>query len=446
VSAPPARGAERAEQLIARLAKLHPKKIDLSLGRIERLLARLGHPETRLPPVIHVAGTNGKGSTVAFLRAILEAAGFGVHVYTSPNLVRFNERIRIGRRGGGVLVSDEDLADALAACEQVNAGEPITFFEITTAAAFCIFAQSAADVLLLEVGLGGRLDATNVVDNVAAAVITPVSIDHTEFLGPTLKDIAGEKAGILKRGVPAVIAHQEVAALTVIEHAARKVGTPLSVSGEQWSAHEERGRLVYADEEGLLDLPRPRLLGRHQIENAGTAIATLRAARRFDVPAAAFEAGMAKVDWPARMQHLSSGRLPPLLPEGAELWLDGGHNVAGGLAIANALAELEERVPRPLVLVVGMLGTKDTDGFLACFSDLARHVFAVPVPAEIARTPDEVAAAAKEAGLIAEATPSVEDALRRVAALRLETPPRVLIAGSLYLAGAVLAANGTPPR
>jgi dihydrofolate synthase / folylpolyglutamate synthase len=446
VNAQPARGSERAEALIARLARLHPKKIDLSLGRIERLLERLGNPERRQAPVIHVGGTNGKGSTVAFLRAILEAAGLGVHVYTSPNLVRFNERIRLAANGGGVHVGDDELGDALAECERVNAGDPITFFEITTAAAFLIFSRHPADALLLEVGLGGRLDATNVVDKVAAAVVTPVSIDHTEFLGPTLKDIAGEKAGILKRGVPAVIAHQDVEAMRVLERTAQKVGAPLSVSGQQWSAHEERGRLVYSDEKDLIDLPRPRLLGRHQIENAGAAVAALRATRAFDVPAAAFEAGMTRVDWPARMQLLASGRLPALLPEGAELWLDGGHNVACALAVAASLAELEERVPRPLVLVVGMLGTKDTDGFLACFTDLARHVFAVPVPAEVARTPAEVATAAKEAGLAAEPTKSVEEALSRVDALKLETPPRVLITGSLYLAGAVLAANGTPPK
>jgi dihydrofolate synthase/folylpolyglutamate synthase len=446
VSARAGRGPEPVERLIARLAELHPKKIDLSLGRIERLLARLGSPQRRLPPVLHVAGTNGKGSTVAFLRAVLEAADLGVHVYTSPNLVRFNERIRIAHKGGGVLVDDDELRDALAESERVNAGEPITFFEITTAAAFKIFSGNPADALLLEVGLGGRLDATNVVDDVAAAVITPVSIDHTEYLGPTLKDIAGEKAGILKRGVPAVIAHQDDEALGVIERVARKIGAPLSVSGEHWTAHEERGRLVFSDESGLLDLPQPRLLGRHQIENAGAAIAALRATRAFKVLPAAFEAGMTRVDWPARMQHLTAGRLPKLLPEGAELWLDGGHNVACGLAIAAALAELEERVPRPLVLLVGMLGTKDADGFLTCFTDLARHVFAVPVPAEAARTPAEVAAAAAEAGLAAEPTASVEDALRRVGALELETPPRVLITGSLYLAGGVLAANGTLPR
>jgi dihydrofolate synthase/folylpolyglutamate synthase len=446
VSANGTREPEQASELIARLARLHPKKIDLSLGRVERLLAKLGNPERRLPPVIHVAGTNGKGSTVAFLRAMLEAAGLGVHVYTSPNLVRFNERIRLAASGGGILVDDAELAGALAECERVNAGDPITFFEITTAAAFLIFSQNDADVLLLEVGLGGRLDATNVISTAAATVITPVSIDHTEFLGADLKEIAAEKAGILKRRVPAIVAHQQTQALTVIERSAHRVGASLAVSGEQWRAHEENGRLVYADDEGLLDLPRPRLLGRHQIENAGTAIAALRFSRGFAVPSPAVEAGMISVEWPARMQHLTSGTLLPRLPEGSELWLDGGHNVAGGLAVAAALAELEERVSRPLVLIVGMLATKDTDGFLASFSDLARHVFAVPAPAEIARTPEEVAAAAREAGLAAETALSVEDALDRVGALGLEASPRVLITGSLYLAGAVLAANGTPPR
>lgn len=446
MSANAARDQEQAEQLIARLARLHPKKIDLSLARLERLLARLGNPERNLPPVVHVAGTNGKGSTVAFLRAMMEAAGMAVHVYTSPNLVHFNERIRLAHEGGGQFVSDIELAEALAACERMNAGDPITFFEITTAAAFLIYSRHPADALLLEVGLGGRLDATNVIEKAAATVITPVSVDHTEFLGPTVKDIAAEKAGILKRGVPAVVAHQEAQVLGVIERAAHKIGAPLAVSGEQWRAQEEAGRLVYADDDGLLDLPLPRLMGRHQIENAGTAIAALRFSRAFPVTQAAIEAGITGADWPARMQNLSTGRLLPLLPPGSELWLDGGHNVAGGLAIAAALAELEERSPRPLVLVVGMLGTKDADGFLACFSDLARHVFTVPVPAEIALTPEEVAASARDVGLAAEPAASVEDALARVAALNLETPPRVLISGSLYLAGAVLAANGTPPR
>ncbi len=440
-----ARGREEAEALIARLGRLHPKKIDLSLGRLQRLLARLGHPEQKIAPAIHVAGTNGKGSAVAFMRAILEAAGFGVQVYTSPHLVRFNERIRLASKGGGVLVDDTALVDALSACERLNAGDPITFFEITTAAAFLIFSEHPADVVLLEVGLGGRLDATNVIEHTAATVLTPISIDHTEFLGSTLEEIAGEKAGILKRGVPAIVAHQEAAALAVIERIGEKVGARLAVAGEHWSAHEERGRLVYADETGLLDLSRPRLFGRHQIENAGVAIAALRFSEAFKVPPAAIEAGMSEVDWPARMQRLSSGRLVARLPEGAELWLDGGHNVACALAIAGALAEIEERVPRPLVLVAGMLANKDAEGFLACFADLARHVFAVPVPAEASRKPEEIAAAAKCAGLVTEPAASVEEALDRVGALQLEAPPRVLITGSLYLAGAVLALNGTPP-
>jgi len=440
-----ARAREATEALIARLGQLHPKKIDLSLGRLQRLLARLGNPERKLPPVIHVAGTNGKGSAIAFLRAMLEAAGHGVHVYTSPNLVRFNERFRLAHRGTGRLVGDEALAEALLDCERANAEDPITFFEITTAAGFLLFSRHPADVLLLEVGLGGRLDATNVIERPLASLIMPVSIDHTEFLGPTLKEIAAEKAGILKPGVPAILARQEPQARSTIEREAARLGAPLFVSGEHWQAYEEQGRLIYSDESGLLDLPRPRLVGAHQIENAGAAIAALRAANAFAVPAAAIEAGMIRVDWPARMQRLGHGRLAARLPEGAELWLDGGHNVAGGAAVAAALADIAKRVPRPLVLVAGLLSTKDADGFLACFSDLARHVFAVPVPAETARTPEQVAASAARAGLMAETAPSVEAALDRVQALALETPPRVLITGSLYLAGQVLALNGTPP-
>lgn len=440
-----ARAELSAGALLERLARLHPKKIDLSLGRLHRLLARLGNPERKLPPTIHVAGTNGKGSTIAILRAILEAAGLRAHAYTSPSLVRFHERIRLGKAGGGVLVDDATLADALAECERLNGSDPITFFEITTAAAFSIFAARPADFLLLETGLGGRLDATNVVERPLVAVITPISIDHTEHLGPALADIAGEKAGILKPGVPAVVAHQEPAALAVIERVAAKLSSKLLVSGEHWTAHEERSRLIYADELSLLDLPRPRLFGRHQIENAGIAVATLRAIKALEIPTHAYERGMRQVEWPARMQRLSSGRLIARLPAGSELWLDGGHNVGGAIAIAGAVAELEERVPRPLVLVAGMLATKDTDGFLACFSGLARRLFALPVAGDNTRKPEEIAAAATRAGHAAETAASIEDALEKIAALPLEAPPRVLIIGSLYLAGEVLAANGTPP-
>ena len=296
------------DSIIARLTALHPKRIDLSLGRIERLLAALDHPERKLPPVIHVAGTNGKGSTIAFLRAILEAAGKRVHVYTSPHLVRFNERFRLGARGGGVLVSDEELAAALTECERANGDAPITVFEITTAAGLLLFARHAADVLLMEVGLGGRLDATNVIEHPLATVITPIAVDHTDFLGDTLDKIAAEKAGILKRNTPAVSAAQQRDALAVIERQAARLKAPLKIAGEDWTATEERGRLVYQDDDGLLDLPAPKLYGRHQFENAGLAIAALRAIKPLKIPPAAYESGLTKADWPARMQRLAPGR------------------------------------------------------------------------------------------------------------------------------------------
>jgi dihydrofolate synthase / folylpolyglutamate synthase len=444
VSASPA-GPQAVDAILTRLLALHPKRIDLSLGRIERLLAALDHPERRLPPVIHVAGTNGKGSTVAFMRAVLEAAGKSVHVYTSPNLVRLNERFRLGRAGGGKFVGDLELAEALSECEAKNGDAPITVFEIETAAAFLLFSRNPADVLLLEVGLGGRLDATNVIDRPLASVITRVSIDHREFLGDTLELIAAEKAGILKREVPAVIADQAREALAVIERQAARVRAPLSIAGENWTATEERGRLVYQDGDGLLDLPPPRLYGRHQFENAGTAIAALRASG-LKLPAAAFEAGMTKVEWPARMQRLSHGKLPGLLPPESELWLDGGHNADGGRVIAGALADLEERVSRPLVLIVGMLSTKDSEGFLGNFSGLARRVITVPIHQDKAVPAAELAEIAGAVGIPAIARDTVESALAVAGRLDLASAPRVLITGSLYLAGEVLAANGTPPE
>jgi dihydrofolate synthase/folylpolyglutamate synthase len=428
-----------------RLLALHPKRIDLSLGRIERLLAALDHPERRLPPVIHVAGTNGKGSTVAFARAVLEAAGKRVHVYTSPNLVQLNERFRLAQNGGGRFVDDEELADTLIECESANAGAPITVFEIETAAAFLLFSRHPADVALLEVGLGGRLDATNVVERPLASVITRVSIDHREFLGDTIEQIAAEKAGILKPGVPAIIASQASEALAVIERQAARVRAPLSVAGEQWTATEERGRLVYQDDDGLLDLPAPKLYGRHQFENAGTAIAALRRGS-LKLPPAAFEAGMTRVDWPARMQRLSQGRLVSLIPAESELWLDGGHNADGGRAIAAALADLEERVSRPLVLIVGMLSTKDSAGFLKNFSGLARRVITIPIHHDKAVPAKALADIAREAALPALARDDLDSALEAAGKLDLEPAPRILITGSLYLAGEVLAANGTPPQ
>ncbi len=429
------------ETIIARLLTLHPKRIDLSLDRIWRVLDALGHPERNVPPVIHVAGTNGKGSTIAFMRAMLEASGRSVHVYTSPHLVRFNERFRIA----GTLVSDEALAGALTEAERANAAEPITVFEIETAAAFLLFSRNPADVLLLEVGLGGRLDATNVIEKPLASVITPVSMDHLEFLGDTIEKIAAEKAAILKRGVPGVIAPQSAAAMAVIEREARKVRAPLHSAGEHWNMHEEHGRLVYQDDDGLLDLPAPKLPGRHQFENAGVAIAALRAAG-LKLPDAAFEAGIVKADWPARLQLLSNGALKSMTPPDSELWLDGGHNTDGGRAVAVALAGFEERVPRPLVLIVGMLATKDCEGYLRNFSGMARRVFAIPIPnQDKSLSAEAVSQAARNAGIPAERYGTIEDALAAVSRLGLDTPPRILIGGSLYLAGEVLAKNGTPP-
>jgi dihydrofolate synthase/folylpolyglutamate synthase len=435
------------DSILARLTALHPKLIDLSLDRLERLLTALDHPERKLPPVIHVAGTNGKGSTIAFLRAILEAAGLAVHVYTSPHLVHFNERFRLGRAGAeGTLVSDAELSAALEEGENANGGAPITVFEMTTAAGMLLFARHPADVLLLEVGLGGRLDATNVIDKPLVSIITPVSLDHLDFLGDTLAKIAFEKAGIIKQGVPVVVAAQHREALDVIERHAARMSAPIRIAGENWTATEERGRLVYQDDNGLLDLPAPKLFGRHQFENAGLAIAALRAVPSLKLAPSAFEAGIARADWPARLQRMSAGRLVDLIPPGAELWLDGGHNPDGGRTIAAALADLEERVSRPLVMIVGMLATKDAAGFLRNFTGLAHRMITVPVPgADKGLSAQDVAEAAKSAGLTAVARGNIEEALALTHKLDLDQPPRILITGSLYLAGDVLRENGTEP-
>jgi dihydrofolate synthase / folylpolyglutamate synthase len=433
--------------LIARLSRLHPARIELGLERMQHLLERLGHPERKLPPVIHVAGTNGKGSTVAYLRAILEAAGHRVHAFTSPYLVRLNECYRLGRVGGGVLVDDAELTATLERCERANAGEPITIFEIETVAAFDLFSRHPADAVLLEVGLGGRLDATNVIEQPVACVITPVSIDHSEFLGPTLRSIAAEKAGIIKRGVPVICAHQEADALAEIEGFARRQRAPLFRAGQEWHVSVEHGRLVYQDDRGLLDLAAPRLFGRHQFDNAGLAVATLRATNVFRIEPAAFEAGVANAEWPARMQRLAAGALVDQGPAGGEIWLDGGHNAEGGRVAAAALGDLEERVSRPLVVIVGMMANKDPDGFLANFAGLTRHIIAVPIPDRDGAMPlDRLMDAARVFGMRVESAASVEVALQAIARLAYEVPPRILITGSLYLAGHVLSANGTEPR
>jgi dihydrofolate synthase / folylpolyglutamate synthase len=441
VNAPAARPRAPLDEVVARLSALHPKRIDLSLDRMHRLLERLDHPERKLPPVIHVAGTNGKGSTIAYLRAILEAAGLKIHAFTSPYLVRLNESFRLR----GVLVGDDELTGALERCEHVNAGAPITFFEAKTAAAFCLFAQHPADVLLLEVGLGGRLDSTNVIETPLAAVIAPISTDHTEYLGDTLTAIAGEKAAIIKRNVPVISAEQPGEAMAVIERQAQRQRAPLHAAGQHWHVSVERGRLVYQDDRGLMDLAAPKLFGRHQFDNAGLAIATLRAIEKLKISHAAYE-GIVNAEWPARMQRLSSGRLTAWGPQGSEIWLDGGHNAEGGRVAAAALGDLEERVPRPLVVIAGMMGNKDAGAFLANFAGLTRHIVAVDIPGmENAMPPDRLANAARSLGMRVEIAASVEAALRGLAKLAYEVPPRILIAGSLYLAGHVLALNGTPP-
>lgn len=434
-----------SDAYLARFAQLHPRLIDLSLGRMERLLAALGHPERKLPPVIHVAGTNGKGSTIAFLRAMLEASGARVHTYTSPHLVRFHERIRLAAPGGGKLVTEEALVEAFERIETVNAGEPITFFEITTVVAFDLFARHPADYVLLEVGLGGRLDTTNVVEHPIASVITPVSMDHREFLGDTLEKIAFEKAGILKRGMPAILAEMDQTALDVCQREADKRGVTTLVGGQDFQAFEERGRMVFQSEDTFLDLPLPRLAGRHQILNAATAIATLLKAAPERVDQKAIEAGLLNVEWPARFQRLT-GKLTKLAPEGAELWLDGGHNADGARVLAEALSALEERSPRPLVLIAGTMARKNAEEILQPFVGLAQEFLAVPVPSDGARPPEELAAVARKLGMPAAQAGSVEDSLRYLAARTWPEPPRIVITGSLYLAGDVLQADGSLPK
>ena len=428
------------DTVLARLKLLHPLLIDLSLGRIEGLLAKLGNPHQRLPPVIHIAGTNGKGSVTAMLKAMLEAAGRRVHVYTSPHLVRFNERIVVAGAGARAQPIGEDrLVELLERVERINGTDPMTFFEITTAAAFLAFAETPADAVLIEVGLGGRLDATNVVARPRLSVITPVSIDHADKLGDTLAKIAFEKAGILKRGVRGVISRQEGAALDVIRATAERVRAPLSVWGEDFEAFEQRGRMVFQSADRLLDLPRPALVGTHQIGNAGTAIAAALELADLGLDERAIESGLLSAEWPARMQRLVSGPLVAGLQPGSELWLDGGHNPAGAAAVADTLASLEERAPKPLFLITGLMGQKDAAGFLTPFRGLARQIMAVPIPGahEAPHAPQTLAQLAIPLGFAADTAQGVREAIAKIEAA--PGAKRILICGSLYLAGHVLA-------
>ena len=433
---------ERSDRILARLLSLHPKKIDLVLGRIERLLGQLGHPERSVPPVIHVAGTNGKGSTCAFARAMLEAQGLKVHVYTSPHLVEFRERIRLA----GQLISEDELSATLEECERVNDNAPITFFEITTAAAFLAFSRHKADALVLEVGLGGKYDATNVIARPRMTVITPIGFDHAEFLGEQLAGIAAEKAGIVKPGVPLIVGAQDDMPRDVILRRADALSAPAYVFGQDFFAHREHGRMVYQDSDGLLDLPLPKLIGRYQLDNAATAIAALRRAGGGWGRDGAIEKGLRTVEWPARLQRLTKGPLIDLAPRDAEVWLDGGHNPHGAAAVASAIADLEERGERSLYLICGMLRTKDALGFLSPFRGLARHVATVQIPGEeMSLGAGELYDRARAAGLDAAPAEDIEDAMLQIAAWARvhpkEPPPRILICGSLYLAGEVLRDN-----
>lgn len=430
-----------SDDLLAELKRLHPKLIDLSLGRIERLLDKLGNPQRKLPPVIHIAGTNGKGSTAAYLRSMFEAAGKRVHLYTSPHLVRFNERIALaGADGKTRPISEAGLVALLSEVGRVNGGDPITFFEITTASAFKAFADEPADAVILEVGLGGRLDATNLVDQPALSVITPIAMDHADKLGDTLGKIAAEKAGILKANVPAVISQQDDEALDVISRRANQIGAPLTVWGQDYDAYEQRGRLVFQQENVLLDLPKPALIGRHQIVNAGTSVAAALALRHLGLNEQAIEAGLVAAEWPARMQRLKNGKLADMMRPGSELWLDGGHNPAGGAAIAQTLADIEERSSSPLYLVTGMMGQKDAAGFLKPFRGLVRGIVTVPIPGahEQPLAPEALAKIANDLGFSAVSAPDVPAALRWIETEN-NGAKRVLICGSLYLAGHVLA-------
>lgn len=420
--------------------RLHPRSIDLGLDRIERVLAALGSPERKLPPTVHVAGTNGKGSLVAYLRAMAEAAGYRVHVYTSPHLVRFNERIRVAGR----LIGDDELGDVITECEVANGEQPITFFEITTAAAYLAFARVPADLAVIEVGMGGRYDATNVIAP-ALSAITPIGYDHTGFLGDTLEGIAGEKAGILKRATPAVTGRQRETPAAVIAAEAARLGAPLFRMGREWQMTPQVGGFRYESDLLALDLPAPALAGPHQLDNAATAVACIERLRaaRFDIGDAAVRQGLATVEWPARLQRLTRGPLVEALPPGCELWLDGGHNEDCGLALARMAADwAKEPAPLPLYLVFAMMTTKDASGFLRPLARHARAARAVPFPeGHSAFTPQEACAKADEVGLDCAPANDIGAALEDLLVSQ-PAPMRILICGSLYLAGAVLARNG----
>lgn len=437
--APPRPAAAELDSILQRLMALHPKAIDLSLERIRALLTKLDDPHLALPPVFHVAGSKGKGSTTAFLRAMAEAAGYRVHAYTSPHLVRFNERIRLAGR----LIDDETLIALLERCERVNAGQPITFFEITTAAAYLAFAAVPADLVLLETGLGGIADTTNVIPQPRLTAITPIGIDHVAFLGDTIAKIAAAKAGIIKPGVPCVVGPQPDEAMAVIAAQAAACKAKLIRCGHEWNVHETADGMLWRQGDQTLDLPRPALLGAHQIVNAGMAVACARSMAGFDIPPDAIARGLRGVDWPARMQRLTKGSLVDILPPGTELWLDGAHNAMAGAALADTLQTLP---PKPTWLLAGMLNTKDAAGLLRPLRPLMRAARCIAIPGEAnSLSAEDLAAAARSTGLDAAPAENAEAAMRQIAeTIRAEAasaPARVIITGSLYLAGRILSEN-----
>lgn len=434
-----------AEDAVNRLMELHPKGFDLSLDRITGLLEKLGNPHLVIPPAFHVAGTNGKGSTTAFLRAILEAAGKTVHVHTSPHLVHWTERYRIGSPQGGQFVSDAELEQVIDEVAEANAGRKITVFEIMSAAGFVLFARHKADFTIMEVGLGGRFDATNVLTNPAACLITPVGLDHEAYLGDTLGKIAFEKAGIIKPGAPVIVGLQEEEALEVIEHRSAELGCPTIIARQDYDYHEHAGHFIYQDEAGLLDLPMPALAGDHQLANAAQAIAAVRQVLpglEDDV----FDGAMTRVSWPGRFERLPRGKLAGELSQNDHLdvWIDGGHNPHAGKALAAEIRKLQQRDPRPLTLIAGMLTTKEPHGFFRAFLGLADEVFILPVndsdsgfdPSDLAKLVGDVGIPARAFATIGQALVSVAEKGQR---------QRVLICGSLYLIGEVLRLNETPP-
>jgi dihydrofolate synthase/folylpolyglutamate synthase len=425
-----------SDALLQRLLGLHPRVIDLSLERIRVLLKALDHPERRMPPVIHVAGTNGKGSLIAYLRAMLEASGQRCHVYISPHLVRFHERIRIA----GSLISEDELVATLEECERVNAGNEITYFEITTAAALLAFSRHPAEALLLEVGLGGIYDATNVIDRPAATAITPIGIDHTQYLGETLAEIAANKAGIIKQSVPVIVGRQRDASAAVIDAEAARLSAPLFRMHHEWNAAPSEQGFVYQSGRRRLVLPLPALAGAHQIDNAATAIAVLEKLPQFKVDDAAIVRGLREVDWPARLQQLKRGPLVAMLRPGDELWLDGGHNEDCGIALAAMARRWQEQDGKPLHLIFGMLTSKDAQGFLRPLSGLAQAAHAVTVEGHAAYTAEEAAERARAVGIPCMPAASITAGLRH-ALEQASRPQRILICGSLYLAGTVLAQN-----